>query len=66
MNIPNVDSMNLEELQGFENTTKLLNLYAHWKILAVKARLEGYIAASQVYENACNESYRKLPESARW
>ena len=81
MSIPNLDTMNMDQLAGFYrrhrlHTTELvpgdlmaarrLVRYAEAKLAALRCRKDGHEQGAQACERECARIYSALPSSIRW
>lgn len=55
-----------EELLKLARVCYWLGMYAEDKATAMRLRVEGDIPAALSFENACDHTYKKLPDWARW
>jgi hypothetical protein len=66
ISIPNLDSLDQEELNELARVFFILNRYCTAKVCAMTCRLEGQINFALLYEKACDLDYEKLPDYVKW
>lgn len=66
VSIPNLDTMEVEELEEFRLVLSLLQQYVWFKTHAIEERLGGKINLALEHEFDCDRVYKQLPEWARW
>ncbi len=66
LNIPNMDSLEQDELRELSKVFMLLNAYAQYKQHAIGCRLAGNISLALHFERIADIAYEKLPIWARW
>jgi hypothetical protein len=64
--VPNLDSLNSEDLSDLAEVFLNLFSYARYKAASVDRRLAGEIAEALKYETVCDGVYKDLPDWARW
>lgn len=64
--VPNLDGMDRKDLEATYDVLSTLSRYAEMKLMAMMAREAGLIERALMYEDRCDEHYRRLPEWARW
>ena len=64
--IPNLDSMDKDELRKWENYFSTLSRYCFNKQLAITERLNGNINNALAAERACEQEYKTLPRELQW
>lgn len=64
--VPNLDSMDKDELRKWENYFSSLSRYCFNKQIAMTERLNGNINNAYAAERACEQEYKTLPRELQW
>lgn len=63
---PNLDAMDVDDLETWREQFSLLADYAASKRLAMQYRAAGQIQQAMQYEADCEAVYRKLDQGVKW
>lgn len=66
LGVPNVDALNVSELQELESVLRTLHHVVRNKARAMHERLEGNVALAMRIEEVCEKYYAQLPQAYRW